>query len=177
MIGCCVVLEQQQGNPVTPNKKKMDPVSAVEELLGPIETWPTTVVEDMCITEPHVGGLRLVATFMFGNGVPIDVASDCVSACTGWSAVYIAQKMHDWYYVWSRSPDRLHKTWYYNMRLKSMVWLNGLACSQEEVVKNMEMQEKEFGLGHCPLLVQGVIDNAREGRGNGRRNPMKPMFV
>jgi hypothetical protein len=68
-------VQKQPSKSVT---RKMDPLSIVEKRLGPVVTWPTCVVEDMFITEPHVCGLREVATFMYRNVVPTDVSAHAV---------------------------------------------------------------------------------------------------
>jgi hypothetical protein len=53
---------------------------------------------------------------------------------------------------------------YYNMRVKSMVWINGKAFAQREEEKTGTGGEvADFGLKNsgCPMLIRCAIENVR----------------
>jgi hypothetical protein len=84
----------------------------------------------MFVDEPNARTVRNVAAFMFGNGVPVEVAVNCFNASNGLNRTYVDEKMHEWYYVWQRNSYRLHMAEYYNTRMKCLVWLNGSELNQ-----------------------------------------------
>ena len=61
----------------------MDPLSAIEEIIGHVDTWPTYIIHDMFIEEPNVKSVKTVATFICGNTISCGLAIDCFNACNG----------------------------------------------------------------------------------------------
>lgn len=71
----------------------MDPLSAVENhLRAAVDTWPTFIITQLYVEEPSKGSLRDVATFMYGNRVPLRLAVECFKACNGAQALYVEEK-------------------------------------------------------------------------------------
>ena len=60
----------------------MDPLSAVENILGDVESWPSSII-DLFITKPCTVSVINVAAFMYGNNVPVEKVVDCFVACVG----------------------------------------------------------------------------------------------
>ena len=56
----------------------MDPLSAVEDLLGEVECWPTYVIYKMFVEELSPTSVKKIAAFMYGNSVPIEIAVQCL---------------------------------------------------------------------------------------------------
>jgi len=50
----------------------MDPLRAVEDIVGDVDSWPTYIICDLFVTEPNTISVKHVADFMYGNGVPIE---------------------------------------------------------------------------------------------------------
>jgi hypothetical protein len=75
----------------------MDPLSHVEQFLGAAITdaWPSTIIEQLFMDEPTDTALRHVATSMYGNGIPIQMAIDCFNACNGMQQLYVEEKFHE----------------------------------------------------------------------------------
>ena len=72
--------------PVTAYPRKvsaMDPLKAVEDFLGDVESWPTYVIYNIFVEKPNTSSVKKVATFMYGNGVTIERAVQCFNACNG----------------------------------------------------------------------------------------------
>jgi hypothetical protein len=91
--------------------------------------------------------------------------------------MYVEERNCLCYKELNSDPDVLYKVWYYSMRLKTMAWINGWACDRSEMVET-NAQVNDFGLepAGCVKMVQGLIDNVREGRSNERRSPLRPLF-
>jgi hypothetical protein len=66
----------------------MDPLSAVEDILGDVESWPTCIL-DIFVVKPNRLSVQNVAAFMYGNGVPVEKAVDCFVACIGIDCYYV----------------------------------------------------------------------------------------
>jgi len=151
----------------------MDPLSVVEQYLGAVETWPTTVIMNMMVENPTAPSVCAISAFMYGNRVPLSEAIRCFQACNGGRSRYVNKKMHEWYCIFDRNPYRRHKAQYYNIQLKAMVWLNGKACKQDELVYGGLPLVPECGMEGtgCECLIRVAIGNVREGRGNERPDP------
>jgi len=59
----------------------MDPLAVVEEQMGRIEIWPTSVITDMFHEELKVCVTSRVAAFMYGNGVNLSDVVKLYKAC------------------------------------------------------------------------------------------------
>ena len=53
----------------------MDPLAVVEEKLGSVDGWHSSVIMDMFCEKPKVRVSRRVAEFMYGNGVSVSDAA------------------------------------------------------------------------------------------------------
>ena len=82
----------------------MAPLSAVEDLLGKVECWPTYVIYNMFVEEPNPITVKKVAAFMYGNDVSIEIAVQCFIVCNGLHTSFILQTMNDWYSVRDKNP-------------------------------------------------------------------------
>jgi hypothetical protein len=61
-------------------------LEAVEEHLGPIDSWPTYIIRYMFTDHPtpvKSANLKKVIAFFFGNGVPCALACQLYHACNG----------------------------------------------------------------------------------------------
>ena len=55
----------------------MNPLSAVENFLGNLESCPTCIMLDIYVVKPNTISVLKVAAFMYGNGVPVEKVVDC----------------------------------------------------------------------------------------------------
>jgi len=107
----------------------------MEYMVGSMESWPSYILIGLFTyssSEPlSCYHLINVIRFMYGNGVP------CEMACAGLrltSQSHVQDKFKKWYSIWSESPKTPHMGYYYNVRLRSEVWINGEFHSQVEPV-------------------------------------------
>jgi len=59
----------------------VDPLSAVENILGDVESWPSSIIFDLFITKPCTLSVIHVAAFMYGNNIPVEKAVDFCCVC------------------------------------------------------------------------------------------------
>jgi hypothetical protein len=109
----------------------MDPLRAVEDILGNVDSWPTYIICDLFVTERNTISVKHVAAVMYGNGVPIEKAIDCFIICIGIDSYYVSCAMRDWYSIWDNAA---HETRYYSMASKRGFWINGIELRPEVTV-------------------------------------------
>ena len=72
-------------------------LALVAEKLGSVHNWPSSVITDMCYEEPNVNVSRMVAAFVYGNGVSVrDAAKLYKASQTAWTNVPETH-MYGWY--------------------------------------------------------------------------------
>jgi hypothetical protein len=111
----------------------MSTLKRVEEILGEVESLPTYMILNMFLGQPTERAMKKVAAFLYCNGVPVEMASECYVACRGREHIQaINQAIFSWYYTWSRETHNRHMSEYYNMRNKTHFLLNGRSLNEEE---------------------------------------------
>ena len=122
----------------------MDPLRAVEDILGNVDTWPTYIICDLFVTEHNTISVKHFAAFMYGNGVPIEKAIECFITCIEMDSYYVSYSMRDWYSIWDNAA---HEARYYSMASKRWMWINGNDLQPEVTVK-----QYGIGIGSFPSL-------------------------
>jgi len=138
----------------------MDPLRQVENILGDVETWPSSIIIDLFITKPCTLSVIHVAAFMYGN-IPVEKAVDCFVACVGIDSYYVSCAVKDLYTTWDNLPSKTHLAQYFSMTFKRRMWLNGKFAAQNEAVwpKRSVMDAiVNFGTENagCPLLTNTI---------------------
>jgi hypothetical protein len=141
--------------------RHVDPLAIIEAYVGNVSCWPTFVIHDLFLTDPRDGGLRDISTFLCGNGVPILLAIDCVTACNSWPQMKIWSAVHIWYGAESTTTCDNHWINYYSVQRQCMVWFCNRHCYCSD-----EMGPADFGFGDRSNLLQGIIAFIRAGRRN-----------
>src|SRR5215469_2738845 len=149
-------------------ERKEDLLSAVEEYLGDVNTWPTSILKILCVEDPTLESIRELASFMYGNKVPHRLATKCFQACNGGRLMDIACGMFECYCVWSRNPYINYIDKYWSMQIKAWVWINGHASNRglERVTSSVDVTEFGSELSGCASMIQRAIDNVRKGGDN-----------
>jgi len=112
----------------------MEPLRAIEDISGDVESWPVYLIYDIFVLEPNTNSVKNVAAFMYGNGVPIEIAVDCFIACIVLDSYYVSCAMKNLYCIWDKNPHTAHKARYYSMTLKRWMWINGNASYLQEAL-------------------------------------------
>jgi hypothetical protein len=92
----------------------MDSPAVVEEKLGSVDTWPSSVLTDKFYEEPKGSVGRKVAVFLYSNGVSVmDAAELYKTSQAAWRNVSETH-MYGWYMQWDKGvPSTL---FYYDMK-------------------------------------------------------------
>jgi hypothetical protein len=141
----------------------MDSLEAVEVLLGPVDSWPTFIIRHMFTEDPHARAMKNIPAFMYGNVVLVDKATNCYAACNGYEHnSFINKGTYSCYAIWDKATYTWHMAYYYNMRVKSMMWLNGKAFAQRQEEKTGGfVPDIGFENTGCPQLIICAIANVR----------------
>jgi hypothetical protein len=137
----------------------MDPLSAIEEIIGDVDTWPTYIIHDLFITEPTVKSVKTVVAFMCGNGIPCELAIDCFNACNGLKKSGVAAYINQYYAEWDSLPYRTYATNYCSVFFKRWQWMNGEPVHLLQAMSPV----RQFGIENtgCPLLIGTTINRVR----------------
>jgi len=126
-------------------------LEAMTEHLGPFESWPTYILQNLFIDHPspvNNSRLRMVISFLYGNDLPLKMACDFYIACsglTGAAARFVIEQIEEWYSQWQHSTLTRHIADYYNMLFRKFYWLNGSLLNQRDVALP-EVTSMEFGI-------------------------------
>jgi phosphoribosyl-AMP cyclohydrolase len=103
----------------------MNPLTAVEASIGPLETWPAYIYIFLAL--PYSENIiKNIAAFMYGNEIELETAWKCYYACKVYTKKEtIEEGMKEYFNMWSESPNVVQDVYYYNMRTKKFVWVNG----------------------------------------------------
>ena len=102
----------------------MDPLRTVENILGSIETWPSTVIVDLFITKPCTISVKMLLLSCTAIAF-LWKTVDCSVACVGIDSYYASCAVKDWFTTWDNLPHKTHFPSYYSMAFKRWMWLNG----------------------------------------------------
>ena len=128
----------------------MSLLDAMCQRLGPIDSWPTYILQLFLDRPSPVRTSKLkVISFFYGNGVPPAWAYTFYNACNvrGSDAAsrFVEDQTKEWYYLWQRSRVRRHMAEYYNVHSKKFYYINGDRLNQQELVLP-EVTTMQFGI-------------------------------
>ena len=134
----------------------MDPLSAIEEITGLVDTWPTYIIHDMFVEEPQHKSIKTVAAFMCGNTIPCELAIDCFNACNGLNKSFVTTLITHYYARWDSLPYRTHGINYWSVFYKRWQWMNGESVHLLQAMSPV----RQFGVENtgCPLLIGTTIN-------------------
>jgi hypothetical protein len=144
----------------------MDPLKAVEDVLGPVDNWPSYMISHMFVDVPNARIMKNVAAFMYGNGIELDKAIKCYHACNGRrNQTMIEYTMTNHYKTWDGPPYIKQEMQYYNMYTKKVVWINGNEHIEMAIPEMLpEMLRVGIGLkdiSSCKRVVSRAIKSIR----------------
>jgi len=114
----------------------VNPVKTVEDIVGGVEEWPTYILLHLIVDDPDGRVMQNVAAFLYGNDVSVEKAVDLYIACRGRQyAPRIREALWSWYKTWDGQPRGSQFAWYYNTKVKRVLWLNGRERCQVELVR------------------------------------------
>jgi len=88
-------------------------LESVEQKLGPIDTWPTYIIQYLFMDVPSEPIVKCLASFFYGNCIPVNTATQLYSVCNHTCTVNATDYMYQLYLHWQARPfafqfHRLH---------------------------------------------------------------------
>jgi hypothetical protein len=114
----------------------MNLLEILEHHLGNIELWPSPFLTYLFHDHPspvQPGKLKKVIAFFYGNEVPQQMAYQFYNACNGRASRFVLEQFHAWYHTWHKLRCRPHLAVYWNMRLRTFLYINGLMMNQSDL--------------------------------------------
>jgi len=72
----------------------MSLITAAENIIGPIENWPSRILEYLFCEIPNIDAMVEVIAFFYGNGIPCSMASQLYHACNTETDVSVTEHMY-----------------------------------------------------------------------------------
>jgi hypothetical protein len=123
----------------------------LEDRLGRIDTCPTLILRYLFLEEPSPRSTHILASFLFGNWIALDVAIQFYALCIGRSPCYIHENMSSIYTAWQHDVSSRHLTLYYDMMVERLMYINGNQC-----LERTEPPTFDFGNLPIPLAFAGL---------------------
>jgi len=133
----------------------MDSLAVVEEELGTVDTWPSSVLTDMFCKEPAVSVSRRVAAFLHGNGISAKDAAKLYKVCQAAWINVSETHMYVWYMQWVKSVPRT--MFYYNIKRMYVMWLG----RDERVEPEITVRKIGPAASERPVTINQTITELR----------------
>ena len=89
--------------------------------------------------QPTHQSIKKVASFFYGNGVPLRIANHLSTLCNPLWNHHTTIELYTLYHLWLAEVDTLHHAKYYNTGYRKMYWINGGNCPRDEPVTTDEI--------------------------------------
>ena len=106
----------------------------MEILVADFGLWPSSVLSGLFLDLPSERTVRKVASFLYGNGVPLKIATKLCALCNPLWNDRASTDMNVLYHLWHAGVDERHHTKYYSTRHRQMYWIHGGDCARDEPV-------------------------------------------
>jgi hypothetical protein len=112
-------------------------ITFLEFCVGEIDLWPAYIIDLLFVKDYTPQNICKVAAFLYGNGVPLKVASRLYTLCnpSRASTHIIPYVMGGYYSTFHSRCNVLHMEHNYNVSRGRLMWLNGRSQSQTEQVR------------------------------------------
>jgi hypothetical protein len=95
------------------------------EKLGAVALWPTYVLRLLFVDGPTLLGVTSLATFFYGNAIPMNAAMSFYLTCRGYDVSFITRVIQNCYDEWNESSDRTVTVLYFNTQERLYRFVNG----------------------------------------------------
>ena len=147
----------------------MSLLHAVEEYLGPIDTWPAYIIEYLVVNSPTAEVIKELTAFFFGNGVPESLAYRLYNTCnpTTSTVASVRDLFYVRYFLWQKGKYLLRMAKYYDMTLKKFVYLSGSYYTQFDPIGSHEpvigWPDPAIGIDNtsCPNMIRSMLQHVQ----------------
>jgi hypothetical protein len=138
----------------------MSILSFVEKKLGSSHSWPQDILRYIFYIKPTNYTTVEIASFFYGNKIPRDTALELFQEYNHPSSGHI-ELLCERYETWHQQKRFRHMSYYYNMRIGRIVYINGSDHDQMELA-DKDPEDIEIGFGDSfPNYVKKIIENTR----------------
>ena len=140
----------------------MSILSFIETKIGSLHNWPHDILTYIFFIRPSIFTTIEIASFFFGNKIPREAAIEFFQEYNHPSSqnIELLCKKYD---TWHRQQRFKHKSWYYNMSIGRLEYINGYDHDQMEIVDEDPTGIK-IGFGDSfPYNVRHRIEYRRSG--------------
>jgi len=107
------------------NAAAMSPLQAAEQLLGSINTWPSSIIFSLFAETSSPRVIEYLTDFFSGNALPKTLAYKLYSTCNPEAAnELVRQLFYTRFFLWHSSDTVRRHSLYYDLRLKKLVRRN-----------------------------------------------------
>ena len=117
----------------------------IEILVGDCGLWPSEVLSALFLDPPTDQSVRTLASFFYGNGVPLRIAGRLSTLCNPFWSDHSSENMKALYLLWQAGVDACHRTKYWNTRYRQIYWIHGGDCTGDEPITPGEESCVEIG--------------------------------
>jgi hypothetical protein len=78
-----------------------------------IDTWPKYIIRYLFINVPKYFIVRKLTAFLYGNDIPVSIASQLYKACNDMYNLQVNDYIYDLYSHWQRCVYKIHISEYY----------------------------------------------------------------
>ena len=141
---------------------------AVEVYLGPIDSWPSYIIEYLFVNSPTPEVIKELTAFFFGNDVPESLAYRLYNTCNPTTTASVRELFYVRYSLWQKSKYILHRTKYYDTTLKKYMYLRGSYYTQFDPIGTLEpvigWPDPALGIANtsCPNIIRSMLERVRE---------------
>jgi hypothetical protein len=125
-----------------------NPLRVVEQRLGFVDTWPSSIIWFPFLERPTHRAFRVLSAFFYGNYISPSLATKLYELCNIHFTSLVGGRMRNYCIEWQRKRCTPHLSQYYDIRLLRFVWINGFSLNQREVVRP-EVTVMDFGFEGC----------------------------
>jgi len=140
-------------------------LECMERHLGSIESRPSDIFVYLFCCPPNESRLRAIASFCYGNDVPLSIASDFYHFYNAASTPFDHEAMERYYSYFQFYLYKHHQGTYFNMSARKFMFINGKCLDQTEEVTP---QPPELGFGiaptGCEMLIRSKLQHTARDR-------------
>jgi hypothetical protein len=136
--------------------------------LGPIDTWPSYIIEYLFVNTPTPQVVKELSAFFFGNGLSNSLAYRLYHACNPTSTTESVRELfYVRYFLWQKSKYVLRMSTYYNVLLIKFVYLSSSYYTQFDPIEpaiGMSAPNLGIDITCCTNIVRCMLERVREGQ-------------
>jgi len=148
----------------------MSLLQAVEQYLGSIDTWPSSIIYRLFAETPSPPIIEDLVAFFAGNGVPQTLAFRLYRACNPPAAnELVRQLFYTRFSLWHTSDKVRRHTHYYDVLIKKLVLLHvpystGLLAIREHPVPVPGLPAPRLGVQNTatPVMINTTLQLVRQ---------------